>query len=231
MDLLGDGIGHGSLLFGDEVGGNTFACEDIRKSFRASAVGDVNFDPGVGREFHGFEFGAHAAHGKFSFIIADVTEGGIDIADFRDELIVGRIEQAIDAREQDHAFGSDQFRDVDREHVVVSEAEFADRYRVVFVDDGEDAGFLKEAIERVEKVRCAGFGLDVLGGEEDLRDEDIEVRKQRAISAHQSCLSDSGAGLAGGDIAGIFRETHGGNPGADGTRGNEQAAMAFVDEF
>lgn len=215
MDLLGDGIGHGNLLFGDEVGGNTFSSENVGKALWAAAVGDVDFDSGVGCEFHGFEFRTHATHGKLSFVITHMAEGSIDIADFGDKLVVGRVEQPIDAGEQNHALGADQFRDVDREHVVVSEAEFADRDRVVFVDDGQDAGFLEEAVKRVEEIGGAGFGLDILGGEEDLGNEDVEIGKQRAIGAHKTGLADGGTGLASGDVAWIFREAHGRNSRAD----------------
>lgn len=90
---------------------------------------------------------------------------------------------------------------------------------------------MEEAVEGVEEIGGAGFGLDVLGGEEDLGDEDVEIRKQRAIGAHETGLTDSGAGLAGGDVVRIFRETHGRNSRTNGTRGNKQAAMSFVDEF
>ncbi len=218
MDLLGDGIGHGNLLFGDEVGGNAFSCKDIRESLRAAAVGDVDFDPGVGREFHGFEFRTHTTHGKFSFVITDMTEGGIDIADFGDELVIRWIEQAIDTGEEDHAIGTHEFRDMDREHIVITEAEFTDRDRVVLVDDGEDAGLLEEAVEGVEEIGGAGLRLDIFGGEEDLGDEDVEVGKQRAVGAHETGLADSCAGLAGGDVVRIFGEAHGRNTGADGTR-------------
>ncbi len=200
------------------MGGNALSCEDIRKALRAATVRNVDFNTCVGGKFHGFELRTHAAHGKFSFVITHVSEGGIDISDFGNELVVRWIEQAIDAGEQDHAVGTDEFRDVDREHVIITETEFADRDRVVFVDDGKNAGFLEEAVEGVEQIGCAGFGLNVLGGEKDLGDEDVEVRKQGAVGAHEAGLADSGAGLAGGDIAGIFRETHGGNPGAHSSR-------------
>lgn len=79
------------LLFGDEVGGNTFSGEDVGKALGVAAVGNVDFDPGIGGKFHGFEFRTHAAHGKFSFVIAHVAEGGIDVADLGDELVVGWI--------------------------------------------------------------------------------------------------------------------------------------------
>lgn len=104
---------------------------------------------------------------------------------------------------------------MDGEHVVVAEAEFADRDRIVFVDDGEDAWLLEEAVERVEEIGGAGFGLDVLGGEEDLGDEDVEVGKQGAVGAHEARLADGRAGLAGGDVVGVFGESHRGNSGAD----------------
>lgn len=206
------------LLFSDEVSGDALAFKDVGKPLGISAVGDVDFDACFCGTFHGFEFRTHAAHGEFTFVILDVTECGIDIADLGDELLVGGIKQAIDTSKEDHAFGADQFRDLDRKHIIVPEAEFADRDGVVFVDDGKDAGFFEEAIECVEKVGGTGFGLDVLGSKEDLGDEDVEVRKQRAISAHQASLADRSAGLAGSDIIGVFGKAHGGDPGAHRTR-------------
>lgn len=200
------------LLFSDEVSGNTFAFENIGEALGVAAVGDVNLDACFCGTFHGFEFRTHAAHGKFTFVILDMPEGGIDIADLGNELLIGWIKQAIDTGEEYHTFGTDQFRDLDGEHIVVSEAEFANRDGVVFVDYGKDAGLLEETIEGVEKVGGTGFGLDVLRGKKDLGDEDIEVGKQRTISAHQASLSHGSAGLTGGDIAGVFGKAHGGNP-------------------
>lgn len=220
-----------NLLFGGEMGGDAFSGEDVGQALGVAAVGDVDFDPCLGGEFHGFEFRTHPAHGEFSFVVTDVAEGGVDVGNFGDELVGGRVEQAVDAGEQDHATGADQFRDVNREHVVVPEAEFADRDRIVFVDDREDAGFLEEAVEGVEKISGAGFRLDVLGGEEDLGDEDVEIGKQGAVGAHQAGLADCGAGLAGGDVAGVFGQAHGGNARTNGAGGDEEAAVAFVDEF
>ena len=104
---------------------------------------------------------------------------------------------------------ADEFRDADGEHVVVAEAEFADGDGVVLVDDGEDAGFLEQAVEGVEQVGGAAFGLDILGGQEDLRDEDVEIREQGAVGAHQACLADSGTGLACADVLRVFVETEG----------------------
>ena len=90
---------------------------------------------------------------------------------------------------------------------------------------------MEEAVKGVEEIGGAGFGLDVFGSEEDLGDEDVEVGKQRAVGAHEAGLTDGGAGLAGGDIVGVFGEAHGRNSRTDGTRGNKQAAMTLVDEF
>lgn len=160
-----------------------------------------------------------------------MAECGIDIDDLRNELLIGGIKQAIDTGEENHPLGSDQFRNLDGEHVVVSEAEFADSDRVVLVDDRKDAWLLEEAIEGVEEIRGSVLGLDVLSGEENLRDKNVKIGKQRAVGAHQAGLPDGSAGLAGCDIVGIFGKSHRGNTGADCAGRNKQTAMSRIDEF
>ena len=96
---------------------------------------DVGLDARVHGEFHRGEFRRHPAHREAAFVLADVAVNLVDVGHLGDELLGFRIEQAIDAGEQDDALGPGEFRDADREHVVVAEFQFLDRDRVVFVDD------------------------------------------------------------------------------------------------
>lgn len=160
-----------------------------------------------------------------------MAEGSIDITDHGDELLVGGIQQAIDTGEENHTLGTDEFGDMDGKHVVIAKAEFTDCDGVVFVDDGKNAWLLEEAIEGVEEIRGSVLGLDVLGGEQDLRHEDVKIGKQSAVGAHEAGLTDGGAGLAGGDIVGVFGKSHCGNTGADCAGRNKQTAMSRIDEF
>ena len=202
--------------------------DDFRQPLGTAAVCDVGLDTGLHGEFHSGQFRSHSAHRETALVVPDVVENLVDIADFRDQLAGLRIKQAVHAGQQDDALGTGELRHAHAEHVVIAEFQLLHGHRIVLIDDRQDAGLHQQAAEGVADVAGALGSAEILGGEQDLGDGDVEILEEPAVGLHQPRLADRGAGLAGGGFLGILGEPERGNPGADRPGGNKEAAVTGI---
>ncbi len=106
--------------------------------------------------------------------------------------------------QDDEQISAGEDGDFGRKPVVIAEAQFLDGHAVVFVDDGNDAAMFEQAVERVLGVGVTGAAVEVLVGEEQLRDGEPVRGEMRLVDVHQARLADGGARLDGGRVGVAF---------------------------
>ena len=106
---------------------------------------------------------------------------------------VGGVE-AVDVGQQHKLIRLDHLRHARGEPVVVAEADFRSRDRVVLVDD-RDAAEAEQRVERRARVEIAAAVLGVVERQQQLRGGEAVRRQCLAPGLRQPDLSDGGGGL------------------------------------
>ncbi len=143
---------------------------------------------------------------------------------------IGGIE-SVDVGEQHERIGADHLRHARGEPVVVAEADFLGRDRVVLVDDRHRAE-RQQLLERCARIEMAAALFGVVGREQDLRDRDavlaerllIGVREADLPEAAAACFSSSFKLAAGqAEMPAADRDRAGGDDRAPPGRGHGSA--------
>ena len=85
-------------------------------------------------------------------------------------------------------------------------------------------------MDRVAEVLVPDFVLDVVAGDEDLRDDMVEIAEQFVIDIHEFALADRGCRLLAGDVVRLLGERELADAHADGAGGDEDDVVPGVFE-
>jgi len=111
------------------------------------------------------------------------------------------VEHAFDVGQEHQQIGAHERYDHGRELIVVTEADFVGRDRVVFVDDRHCAR-VEQRAQRFARVVQA-FAIGEIGvGEQDLRGGEPDFAEGFVVAAHQHALAGGGRGL---ELRHLFR--------------------------
>ena len=102
--------------------------------------------------------------------------------------------EPVDIRQQHQKVGADHRRHTGGQPVIVAEADFGCRHRVVLVDNRHRAELEKRA-HRGARVQVPAAGLGVLRRQQDLRHTDAMRRQRLAPGMRQRDLAGGGGGL------------------------------------
>ena len=196
--------------------------------------GDVDFgDADFSGDGRRVQLGRHAAGALLRAAAAaerhELRRNGLDLSDegsVRVHPRVGSVE-AVCVREDDQKVGFDGLGDDGAEGVVVSDLDLFDGDGVVLVDDGQCL-HVEKTVDGIAEILITNFVLDVVPGDEDLRDDMVKIAEQLVIDVHEFALSDSSRGLFARDVLRFFGEGQFPDAHADGARGDEDDVVAGI---
>ena len=131
--------------------------------------------------------------------------------DFSHELRVGivgvAVVKAVDAGQDDEIGRTDHLRDLGREPIVVADADFLRRDRVVFVHDRHDPGF-QQAVDRIARIEEAAVILEIAQRQKNLCDLEAEFVTDLLVRIQEERHAASGSGLFIGNASAFGRFTN-----------------------
>ncbi len=128
--------------------------------------------------------------------------------------------EAVDVGEEDEEVRADEVGDERGEPVVVAEADLVRGDGVVLVDDGEGAHG-QQLVQGPVRVAVVGAPAGVVGGEQHLADAQAVPREGGGVTGDEEALADAGGGLLAGQVLGAAAQAERGEPGGDGSAGDE----------
>ncbi len=175
---------------GPQTACRPFAAHDALQQTGRAAVGDDGGDARLHGAFDGLELGAMPPVDRrpFSPLARWSTSSTSSTTGMGSPRPSGVAGEALGAGQDDEQIGAREDGDFGGKPVVVAEAQFLDGDAVVFVDDGDDAAVFEQAVERVLGVGVAGAAVEVLMGEEQLRDGET-VRGRNASRRRASAAT------------------------------------------
>ena len=128
--------------------------------------------------------------------------------------------QRVHVGQQDERPGPDHVRDQRGQPVVVAEPDLVRGHRVVLVDDRQDPEFEQPA-QGALGVPVVRTAHQVIGAQQYLAGADAVPGERGGVPGDQQALSHARGGLLGGQVTGPARQPQRGQPGRDGSRGDQ----------
>ena len=171
------------------------------------AIGDIGRAARFLRHVGGLELGRHAA-GAERALAGRRLHIFADVADFLHQLCLGVVGIAIiepfHAREDHEVLGPDHLRHFGGQAVVVADADFLGRDRIVLVHDRDHPGF-EQAVDGIAGVEEPPVILEIAQRQQDLRDLETVFMADLLVSVEQQRHPAGGGGLLVADPGGFRR--------------------------
>ena len=187
-------VGAKAQVPGAETRAHLVAANAGHEDVGPGSPGDHRLDPSTRGDARRLDLAPHAAAAqRAARIDVDLVEHGeiphlTDVLRLRIGSRVRRV-QAVGVGQQDQQIGLDQEGHLRGQVVVVADAEFVGRGRVVLVDDGHDPP-LQQPVERVASVEILGAGTDVERGEQHLGGDHLLVGEELTVGVVEVALTN-----------------------------------------
>ena len=199
------------------------------------AVGDDGANIGGGGHPSGRHLARHAADPSATGVAYDCTGDEVFVVESLDQACPGvsprvRREHAISVGEQQQEVGTQQDRDLGRQHVVVAEADLIGARGVVLVDHGHHVP--------AEQTTKGGAGVDVAlparevgARQEYLRGGKTALAKQALPGAEEAALAHGGGRLQGLDASRALPHAQSALAAGDSAAADQHDSVSRSDEL